>query len=257
MNSSHPTLDNYTQLNAATIDRWVDGGWEWGRPISHQEFLQAGEGRWQMLLTPTKPVPREWYPPLKDSRVLGLASGGGQQMPLFAALGAQCCVLDYSQRQLESEEMVARREGYSIRTVRADMSKPLPFEDASFDLIFHPVSNCYIQEVLPLWRECFRVLRPGGVLLAGVDNGINYLFDPSETTLVQKLPYNPLKDPELYRQAMEQDDGIQFSHTTEEQLGGVLRAGFQLTHLYEDTNGSGRLHEFGVPTFLAFRALRP
>lgn len=70
--------------------------------------------------------------------MLGLASGGGQQMPVFAALGAQCTVLDYSQRQLESERLVAAREGYDITIVRADMTKRLPFDENSFDLIFTP-----------------------------------------------------------------------------------------------------------------------
>ena len=55
-----------------------------------------------MVLTPTKPVPHEWFGELKGKKVLGLASGGGQQMPIFAALGASCTVLDYSPRQLDS-----------------------------------------------------------------------------------------------------------------------------------------------------------
>ena len=42
--------------------------------------------------------------------------------------------------------------------------------------------------------------------------------------------------------------------TVEEQIGGLLKAGFCLTHLYEDTNGEGNLHEHGIPTFLAVRA---
>lgn len=178
-------------------------------------------------------------------------------MPIFAALGAECTVLDYSEKQLESEIMIARREGYEIEAVRADMTRPLPFPDESFDMIFHPVSNCYVEEVLPIWKECRRILRPGGVLLAGVDIGINYIFDETETTVCQKLPFNPLKDPELYKRCIENNDGVQFSHTVEEQLGGLLKAGFTITDLYEDTNGSGRLHEFNVPTFLAVRAVKP
>ena len=27
----------YTQINAETIDRWVEEGWEWGTPSSHEE----------------------------------------------------------------------------------------------------------------------------------------------------------------------------------------------------------------------------
>ena len=51
----------YTDINAATIDRWVDEGWEWGKPISHEDFRAAERGKWQMLLTPTRPVPKEWF----------------------------------------------------------------------------------------------------------------------------------------------------------------------------------------------------
>lgn len=95
----------YQDKNAETIDRWIEEGWEWGIPISHEEYEKAQEGDWGVLLTPTKPVPKEWFGSLKGKRILGLASGGGQQMPIFAALGAFCTVFDYSLRQLESERL--------------------------------------------------------------------------------------------------------------------------------------------------------
>ena len=88
---------DYQDINAETIDRWVDEGWEWGMPISHEDYVRATEGEWDVLLTPTKPVPHEWFGDLAGKRVLGLAAGGGQQMPIFAALGARCTVLDYSE----------------------------------------------------------------------------------------------------------------------------------------------------------------
>ena len=248
----------YQELNAQTIDRWVEEGWEWGVPISRETYAAAKAGRWDVLLTPTKPVPHGWFGELRGKRVLGLASGGGQQMPIFAALGAVCTVLDYSERQLASERLVAEREGYVIEILRGDMTRPLPFADGSFDLIFHPVSNCYVEEVEPIWRECFRVLKPGGVLLAGLDNGINFLFEgEDETRVVNALPFNPLKNPAQMEQLQRDDCGVQFSHTLDEQLGGQLRAGFRLTELYEDTNGAGRLHEMNIPSFVATRAVKP
>lgn len=249
---------NYQQTNSEVIDRWVREGWQWGIPTDHETFEAAKRGEWEVKLTPVKYVPHEWFGKVKGNRILGLASGGGQQMPIFAALGAVCTVLDYSDEQLRSEQLVSEREGYAINIVKADMTKPLPFEDGSFDLIFHPVSNCYVEEVEPIWRECFRVLRPGGVLLAGMDNGINYLFDSEEEReVVNSLPFNPLKNPDQMRQLEESDSGVQFSHTLEEQIGGQLRAGFRLTDLFEDTNGEGRLHELHIPSFFATRAVRP
>ncbi|MDU4889593.1 MAG: methyltransferase domain-containing protein [Clostridium sp.] len=247
----------YTEVNSSFIDKWIEEGWEWGQPITHEIFEKAKNNEWFVLLTPTKPVPKDWFCDMKGAKVLGLASGGGQQMPIFTALGAKCTVLDYSESQLKSERMVAEREGYEIETVRADMTKPLPFEDESFDLIFHPVSNCYVEDVLPIWKECFRVLKKGGILLSGLDNGFNYLFDENETEVVQKLPFNPLKDKELYEASVKNDWGIQFSHTIEEQIGGQLKAGFMLTDIYQDTNGAGRLHEFNVPTFYATMVVKP
>ena len=248
---------NYPDINAATIDRWVAEGWEWGKPIDHETFLKAKKGDWTLRLTPTKPVPRDWIGDVKDKRVLGLASGGGQQMPIFAALGAQCTVLDYSPRQIESEIMVANREGYAIEAIRGDMTRPLPFGDGTFDLIFHPVSNCYVQDVLHVWRECFRVLKPGGVLLSGTDHYVNYIVDEKEERVVNRLPFDPLKNPDQMAQLQKDDAGVQFSHSLEEQIDGQLKAGFTLLSLYEDTNGEGRLHELNIPTFLAMRSRKP
>ena len=108
--------EHYTDINAKTVDGWVAQGWEWGQPISRETYRQALAGEWQMLLTPLRPVPKDWYPALKGCRVLGLACGGGQQMPIFAALGAEATVLDYSLSQLKSEEDVEAFYDYYAET---------------------------------------------------------------------------------------------------------------------------------------------
>ena len=48
----------YTDINAQAVDQWVADGWEWGTPIDHETYVRAQQGDWQVLLTPTKPVPR-------------------------------------------------------------------------------------------------------------------------------------------------------------------------------------------------------
>ena len=32
---------DYTDINAETIDRWIDEGWEWGVPVTHEEYEDA------------------------------------------------------------------------------------------------------------------------------------------------------------------------------------------------------------------------
>ncbi len=250
-------MTEYTEINSKTIDRWVDEGWEWGIPVSHETYLKALDSEWDVLLTPTKPVPHEWFGKLEGKTLLGLASGGGQQMPLFSALGARCTVLDYSDRQLSSERTVAEREKYEISIVKADMTKVFPFPDDSFDVIFHPVSNCYVKDVYHVFRECFRVLKSGGVLLSGLGNEVNYIVNGDETAIVNRMPFDPLTCPEYMRQLEEEDCGVQFSHTVAEQIGGQLAAGFILTDIYGDTNGQGRLHELNIESYIATRAVKP
>ena len=247
---------DYTLENSKTIDRWADEGWEWSIPITHEVYEKASKGEWDVGLTPTKPVPHKWFGELKGKKLLGLASGGGQQMPVFAALGADCTVLDYSDRQLQSEKLVAEREGYEINIVKADMTKTLPFSDGVFDIIFHPVSNCYIKDVYHVFRECCRVLKSGGVLLCGLGNEVNYIVNDDETMIVNKMPFDPLENPAYLKQLTDDDDGVQFSHTVAEQIGGQLDAGFILTDIYGDTNGNGRLHELNIESYIATRAVK-
>lgn len=162
-------MKSYQDINKETIDRWVEEGWEWSKPISHDEYISAKNWDWNVFLTPTVPVPHEWLGNLNGKKILGLASGGGQQMPIFNALGADCTMLDNSPKQIESEFLIAEREGYTIKAIEGDMTKALPFEDETFDIVFHPVSNGYVEDVEPIFNEAYRVLKKGGIFLAGLN----------------------------------------------------------------------------------------
>ncbi len=249
-------MKSYQDINKETIDKWVEEGWEWGKSISHEEYNDAKNGNWNVLLTRTVPVPHEWIGNIKDKKILGLASGGGQQMPIFNALGAKCSVIDYSSKQIESENKVAKREGYTIEAIEGDMSKKLPFNDETFDIVFHPVSNCYVEDVQHIFNEVYRVLKKGGIFLAGLNNEINYIVDQNEKEIVWKMPFNPLKDEKAKEFMVKENAGMQFSHNMTEQIGGQLKAGFTLVDIYEDTNGFGRLHELNIKTYIATKSIK-
>ncbi len=249
-------MKSYQDINRETIDNWAKEGWEWAKSISHEEYLNALNGNWNVLLTPTVPVPHDWIGNLKNKKILGLASGGGQQMPIFNALGAICSVIDYSSKQIESELKVAEREGYKIDAIEGDMTKKLPYENETFDIVFHPVSNCYVEDVQHIFNEVYRILKKGGIFLAGLNNEINYIVDDNEKEIVWEMPFNPLKNKNAKEYLMKEKAGIQFSHNITEQIGGQLKAGFTLIDLYEDTNGSGRLHELNIKTYIATKSMK-
>lgn len=249
-------MKSYQDINKETIDRWVEEGWEWGKSISHEDYIKAKNGEWKVFLTPTVSVPIDWLGDLKRKKILGLASGGGQQMPIFNALGATCSVIDYSSKQIESEYNVAKREGYTIEAIEGDMTKKLPFDGETFDIVFHPVSNCYVEDVQHIFNEAYRVLKKGGIFLAGLNNEINYIVDQNEREIVWKMPFNPLQDEKAKEFMVKEDAGMQFSHDMTEQIGGQLKAGFTLVDIYEDTNGFGRLHELNIKSFIATKSIK-
>src|SRR5829696_8861940 len=182
--------------NREAWDREVERGNEWTVPAAPDVIEAARQGRWEIVLTETKPVPKDWFPDLEGADVLCLASGGGQQATVLAAAGANVTVLDNSPGQLAQDRFVAEREALDLETVQGDMRDLSAFADESFDLVFHPVSNLFVPEVRPVWKEAFRVLRMGGSLLAGFLNPVVYIFDleladdTGEVRVRYSLPYS-------------------------------------------------------------------
>jgi len=249
--------------NRDAWNRYVDKGESlWTQPVNPEIIAKARQGDFSILLTEQVPVPREWFPPLNGLDTLCLACGGGQQGPVLAAAGANVTVFDNSPRQLEQDRFVAKREGLTnLTTVEGDMRDLSVFADESFDFIFHPVSNLFIHEIRPVWREAFRVLRHGGTMLAGFNNPILYMFDweKAEQGVLEvkyKLPYADSDYPEVAAKLMSEGDALEHSHTLTEQLGGQMDAGFHLIAMYEDHHRGTAVSEY-TPTYIATRALKP
>ena len=65
-------MKSYQEINKDTIDKWIEEGWEWGKPVSHEEYINAKNGSWNVLLTPTVFVPHEWLGSLKGNSGTGI-----------------------------------------------------------------------------------------------------------------------------------------------------------------------------------------
>ena len=253
------------RLNRSAWDRLAERGNRWTVPVSPDEIAAARRGTWHIVLTPSKPVPADWFPELESARVLCLASGGGQQGPILAAAGARVTVFDNSPAQLERDRTVAARDHLELDTVEGDMTELGVLEDGSFDLIVHPVSNSFVADVHPVWSECVRVLRSGGELLAGFTNPVRYLFDEVDRAsdvlkVVHSIPYSDLDQmsEEQIARFVEEGKPFEFSHTLSDQIAGQLRAGLVLIDLYEDGYApeDDALSRY-MRSFIATRARKP
>lgn len=256
---------NIIEHNRQAWNRESARGSEWSTPVGAEVIRAARDGLWQVILTPNRQVPASWLGHLPEKRVLCLASGGGQQAPILAAAGAEVVSFDLSDEQLQKDRTVAERENLLLRCVRGDMTDLSVFASDSFDLIFHPVSNVFVPDVAPVWRECYRVLKPGGELLAGFMNPSYFLFDHEEAgksgvlTVKYSLPYSePGSLTGDDKRRWEESAGpALFSHSLEAQLGGQIAAGFVITGFYEDSwsDDATPFNRFS-PTAIATRAAK-
>lgn len=244
----------------------ASGACRWSQPVDAATIRRARAGDWSVILTPNRPVPRNWFGAIEGARVLCLASGGGQQAPVLAAAGAAVTSFDAAEAQLALDAAVAEREGLSVTTWRGDMADLSAFADATFDLVFHPVANVFVPDVLPVWRECHRVLRPDGRLLAGFMNPDFFLFDHQALeageppVAVFELPYADTSHlpPDRLEEWMAAGEALEFGHSLDAQIGGQIAAGFVIAGFYEDRwdPAATPLDRF-MPTSMATLAIKP
>lgn len=261
---SDPNFD-YLTHNCAAWDQQAINEKEWSRPVSSDLIEKARDGQWQVHLTP-RPLPREWLGNVSGKQILCLASAGGQQAPVLAAAGAQVTVFDISDKQLEQDRRVAQRDTLKLETVQGDMCDLSPFCNSRFDLIFHPISNLYVPDVRSVWKECYRVLKTGGALLASFYNPVVFIGDRdpvyAEKGIIRPrytLPYSDLKDLDqaMLNKKCECGEAVVFGHTLTDLIGGQLEAGFSIDGFYEDKQPNPRfLVDKFMPTFLATRAVK-
>ncbi len=255
-------MTNLLEHNRAAWNEEVKKGNVWTIPATMKDIEKAKNGKYQIVLTPFIPVPQDWLGDIVGKDILCLASGGGQQGPILAAAGANVTVFDNSDQQLKRDTEAAEEYGLDIKTIQGNMQDLSCFVDQTFDLIIHPVSNCFIDDILPVWKESYRVLKVNGRILSGFCNPIMYMFDwkkaekSNRYELIHSIPYSDLESltPKQKQKYIKEKSVFEFGHSLTDQIRGQLDAGFLLAGFYEDKGGD-LLDKF-TDTFIATNALK-
>lgn len=175
-------------------------------------------------------------------RLLCLAAGGGRQSAIYATAGAEVTVVDISPAMLELDRQVAHRRGLRVRLVQASMDRLDMLSDASFDIVVHPVSTCYVPDVIPVFREVSRVLRPGGVYVSQHKSPISlqasHLRDAAacyriEHTYYRNDPVPAASQESAASKRLRERGAIEYLHRMEQILGGICRSSMVIEDFIE------------------------
>lgn len=213
------------------IDNLVENNVDWTASATPEQMKAVREGQLKLKFF-DKDVPTEWLSSVKGKKVLCLAGAGGLQAPLLACAGAEVTVLDISDKMLDKDRAIAKAEDLQIRIEKGNMCDLSRFAEGSFDYILNPPSLMYVPDVRPVFQECYRVLKEGGVFIMMAPNPVNYLCDFIEDEkggyykAVNRMPYcSADSDPS--------SDWIEYGHTMESYIGGLIDCGFVINGYVE------------------------
>lgn len=216
-------MNNIFDQVEKNIDNLVINNADWTACATKEELDAARNGN-LVLRFYDKEVPKEWLSDIKGKKVLCLAGAGGLQAPLLACAGAEVTVIDISAKMLDKDRELAKSEKLSIDIVKGNMCDLSQFADNTFDLVVNPPSLMYIPDLDVVFKEVYRVTKTGGEFIIMAPNPINYVCDwindenGGYYKAVHKMPWCS-KD-------FDDSDWIEYGHTMEEYLGGLIKCGF-------------------------------
>jgi ubiquinone/menaquinone biosynthesis C-methylase UbiE len=192
-------------VRVSTKDHWRA---HWAGERTEFEAYTNGERLIEALATTTR---------LAGARVLEVGAGTGRDAVRMAAMGAHVTVIDYVREALDIVQRNARVAGAHVETVHGD-AFAMPFDDGSFDVVFHQGLLEHFRDPARLLTENHRVLRAGGVLLVDVPQRWH--------------PYTVVK--KVYIAAGKWFAGWETEYSIRELQEVVERTGLRVEHRYGD-----------------------
>jgi len=223
---------NLSEQNRIAWDRMAKNGHPLAKPATDDD-----------LLNPLKCVDEiGWLgTSIAGKHVLCLAAGGGRHSALYCTAGAVVTVVDISPGMLELDRLVARERQLEMRIIEGSMKSLPMLKDGEFDIVVHPVSTCYVDDLGPVYAEVARVLRLGGLYISQHKQPTNLqaALEPIdgryaiEQPIQGSLTATPPTSPSRLRESGTRE----VIHSLQTLLGGMCRAGFHIEDITEPQHG--------------------
>jgi SAM-dependent methyltransferase len=173
---------------------------------------------------------------IAGQNVLCLAAGGGRHGPIYCAAGANVTVVDLSPVMLEMDKKEAQKRSMNIRTICTSMENLSMLDPASFDLVIHPVSTCYVPDVQPVFQAIARVSKPNALYISQHKQpaSLQVLARPNEHGFhIRHQYYRTDRLPDEADSLVREAGTHEYLHRWEQIIGGICRAGFVIEDLVE------------------------
>jgi SAM-dependent methyltransferase len=161
-------------------------------------------------------------------------------------VGCEVTVVDFSPQQLEIDRNVAERYDLPIRCVEGDISSLVLADEPPFDLVYQPISSCYISDLRSVYEHVYDLLRPRGLYRVEHWNSVHMRiwsegFGPSMYSY--SLPVNGNPSDAIVTTVSAGPSGEDlltswtFPHSLSEQIGTLCDTGFVVRRFAEDAGG--------------------
>lgn len=182
--------------------------------------------------------PRGWLGgSVAGKRVLCLAAGGGRQSALLASAGAVVTVVDLSPAMLAQDRQVAAERGLTVRTVEASMSDLSCLAADEFDIVYQPVSTCYVPDVRAVYHQVARVLVGGGTYISQHKQPASLQAEqrplPGGGYAITEAYYRTEPLGNVHGSLLREPGTLEFLHRWEELIGGLCQSGFVIEDFVE------------------------
>lgn len=244
------------QHNQRAWDNLARQGSGFARPATNKDFQHP-----ERVINPFGWIPGT----VAGKRVLCLAAGGGRHGPIFAAQQADVTVVDLSEAMLMLDREIARREKVTLKTIKTSMNNLSALGNRIFDIVLHPVSTCYVENIRAVYREVARVMKTGGIYISQHKQPISLqaAAQPSANGLynIQETYYRSGPLPIVTNSEHRETNTKEFLHTLESILGGMCAQGFVINDVKEPKHadplapqGSFQERCLYVPPYIAVKA---
>jgi len=141
--------------------------------IVHEVSIQEGYARWALsydqevnaLIVLEEAHIDRLLAGVACTNVLDVGTGTGRHALKLARRGARVTAIDQSPQMLAQARQAAQSEKLSIDFRQVVLEDGLPFATGHFDLLTCALMLCHLPDLVPVVRECARVLQPAGSLL--------------------------------------------------------------------------------------------